>query len=51
MLLYPSLTTTSSTTKLNEAKFNDVRLLYEREQHFTIKQAHKLILKYVGPQT
>ena len=49
MFLYPSLHTTSSTTKLNEAKFNDVRLLYKREQYSTIKQAHKLSSKVCWP--
>ena len=29
-------------SELNEAKFNDIRVLYKIEQHSTIKQAHRL---------
>ena len=36
-------------TELNESKFNDIRLLCKSEQHFTVKQAHKLSSKVCWP--
>ena len=47
MQLFPSLPI--STAKLNEAKFNDIRVLYKIEQHSTIKQAHRLSAKVCWP--
>ena len=47
MQLFPSLL--NSTTKLNEAKFNDIRKLYKSEQHSTMKQAHRLSYKVCWP--
>ena len=38
-----------STAKLNDAKFNDIRVLHMIEQHSTIKQAHRLSAKISWP--
>ena len=47
LLIYSQLP--SSTSNQNEAKFNDIRLLYKAEQHSTIKQAHRLSSKVCWP--
>ena len=46
MLLFPSIYDTS---KLNEAKFEDIRLLYKSEQHSIVKQTHRLNYKACWP--
>ena len=46
MLLFPSI---YDTNKLNEAKFEDIRLLYKSEQHSIVKQAHILNSKACWP--
>ena len=49
MQLFSSLPISNSTTELNTAKFNDIRVLYKIEQHSTIKQAHRLSSKVCWP--
>ena len=46
MLLFPSIYDIS---KLNEAKFEDIRLLYKSEKHSNVKQAHRLNSKAWWP--
>ena len=46
MLLFPSIYDTS---ELNEAKFEDIRLLYKSEQYSIVKQAHRLNSKACWP--
>ena len=45
MLIYSLLP--SSTSNQNEAKLNDIGLLYKAEQHSTIKQANRLSSKFM----
>ena len=45
MLIYSQLP--SSTSNQNEAKLNDIGLLYKAEQHSTIKQANRLSSKFM----